>query len=38
LSTTFDMDRIKQTLCEQAVSFLRSTAHFDADADAKRSR
>ena len=37
LSTTFDMDRIKQTLCEQAVSLLQvDAAHFwDADADAK---
>jgi diguanylate cyclase (GGDEF)-like protein len=37
LSTTFDMDRIKQTLCEQAVTLLQvDSAHFwDADADAK---
>jgi diguanylate cyclase (GGDEF)-like protein len=37
LSTTFDMDRIKQTLCEQAVALLQvDSAHFwDADADAK---
>ncbi len=33
LSTTFDIDRIKQTLCEQAVSLLKADAAQFWDAD-----
>jgi diguanylate cyclase (GGDEF)-like protein len=40
LSTTFDIDRIKQTLCEQAVSLLRADAaqFWDADPASKSAR
>jgi diguanylate cyclase (GGDEF)-like protein len=40
LSTTFDIDRIKQTLCEQAVSLLRADAaqFWDGDASAKSAK
>jgi diguanylate cyclase (GGDEF)-like protein len=40
LSTTFDIDRIKQTLCEQAVSLLKADAaqFWDADPAAKSAR
>ncbi len=40
LSTTFDIDRIKQTLCEQAVSLLKADAaqFWDADPASKSVR
>jgi diguanylate cyclase (GGDEF)-like protein len=40
LSTTFDIDRIKQTLCEQAVSLLKGDAaqFWDADTASKSVR
>lgn len=40
LSTTFDIDRIKQTLCEQAVALLKADAaqFWDADPASKSAR
>ena len=40
LSTTFDIDRIKQTLCEQAVSLLKAdaTQFWDADPASKSAK